>query len=131
MANSRDGPYHIGKRRFCMRKINTITKYEVEHGDSVHMNPLLIKWAIIDSGIEAQSFGDADFEEDGLYEFDKDEFSELVDWLAEQDDEYFVQYLNYTAASDLAGCKTEVLHAFRTILEANKNDIGTVRIEIY
>ena len=59
-----------------MRKINTITRYDVQYGKQVDFNPCIIRSVITDSGIDAQTYGDADFEENGLYEFNKEAFAQ-------------------------------------------------------
>lgn len=114
-----------------MRKINTITRYDVQYGKQVDFNPCIIRSVITDSGIDAQTYGDADFEENGLYEFNREAFAEIVSWLAEQEDDYFAQYSGYLDISNCKACRREIVNAFKTILDANKSDKDVVRIEIY
>ena len=113
-----------------MKKINTITKYEVEYGTSFKMNPEIIRIILQDSEqTECQTFGDADMEEPGLYEFSREGFKEATEWAALQDEEYFEMFRNMLYPS-LGPYKPQVINMLNEVLSADSR-CETVRIEIY
>lgn len=121
-----------------MITINTIKRYDVQYGKQYKFNPYLLSRIIDDfqdeSGIDVQTFGDSNFEESGLYEFEYDAFREMGFWLEKQSDSYF-EHLECIAMlpvefKNIQDFRNWVYDVIANIQEANPGD-EVVRIEIW
>lgn len=83
-----------------MRRIYAVKKYEIEYGESFNHDTAILRMLVSDFEDEYGTdslinFGDYNFDDNGIYEFDRSMFKEMILWAETKDEDYFKDMLDH------------------------------------
>lgn len=86
-----------------MRRIYAVKKYEIEYGESFNHDTAILRTLVSDFEEEYETdslitFGDYEFYESGIYQFDRSLFKEMLLWAETMDESYFKDMLDHPDA---------------------------------
>lgn len=113
-----------------MKRIYAVKKYEIEYGESFVHSTSILRTLVFDFEEEygtdsLVTFGDLDFNESGIYQFDRSLFKEMILWAETMDESYFKNLLDHPDA------KVVIMFFLNSLYLAGDPNEDVVTIDIF